>query len=247
MKVAVVFWGLCRSTEFTIESLKQTIFDIFDQEGIDYSIYLHTWNIYRKYHNPRAGERNVFLKNTTWKYLNPTQSCIENQDMIDPFLHMKDYRSHGDPWMKEKVADYTPFTCVDNVVRALYSMKKATDLWVPNESEFDVVLYVRPDVRILQPFQIEWLYSISDKVIYIPDFHLIDGVNDRFAFGKPSVMKVYGLRYTHAKQYAQHHALHSEKFLAHILKKNKISTCLVPFRFRRIRAGGTTYDGDRDI
>jgi hypothetical protein len=247
MKVAIVFWGLCRSTEYTIESLQKNLFQVFDSQGIDYKVYLHTWNIFRKYHNPRAGERNIFLKNTTWRYLNPSKYLIENQDEVDPQLHLSKYRKHGDPWQKDEIKEYVKFSCVDNVVRALYSLQRATELWIKDMQSIDVVMYIRPDVKLMGPFHIEWLSHIHDNVVYMPDFHLIDGVNDRFAFGRPATMKIYGLRFKYAQLYSELKPLHSERFLAEYLLKNKLTICLIPFRFRRVRAGGTVYDGDRDI
>jgi hypothetical protein len=247
MKVAICIWGLCRSTEHTYDSFKTNILDVFEANGIQYSLFLHTWNLFEKYNNPRACERNVFLKNTTWKYYSPRAHCIENQTVVDKQLKLKSYRQHGDPWMTENTPDYIPFTCVDNVVRSLYSMMKVTELWTASDELFDIVMYVRPDVRFLKPFNPEWLTQVSDRVLYMPDFHLIDGINDRFAFGKPATMKVYGMRYTSALEYSQQNPLHSEKFLAYILQRYKISPCLVSFRFRRIRAGGLIYYGDSDI
>jgi hypothetical protein len=247
MKVAICIWGLCRSTEYTFESFKRSILDVFHDYGIDYSIFLHTWNIFQKYNNPRAGERNIFLKNTTWKYYNPTVHTVENQDDIDTTLQFESYRKHGDPWKHDAIPNYIPFSSVNNVVRALYSLMKTTELWLPFTDSFDLVMYVRPDVRFLKPFNVEWLTQVSKGVIYMPDFHLIDGVNDRFAFGVPETMKLYGSRYLEAYEYSQNHPLHSEKFLAYILQKYKISPCLIPFRFRRIRAGNIPYSGDNDL
>jgi hypothetical protein len=247
MKVAICIWGLCRSTEHTYDSFKTNILNVLESNGIEYSIFLHTWNLFEKYHNPRAGERNVFLKNTTWKYYSPKAYCIENQTLVDPKLKLSSYRRHGDPWIQETIPEYTPFSCVDNVVRSLYSMNKATELWTSSNESFDIVMYVRPDVRFLKPFQIEWLTQVSDRVVYMPDFHLIDGVNDRFAFGKPTTMQVYGTRYKGALEYSYKNPLHSERFLAYILNKYKLSPCLLPFRFRRIRAGNITYHGDNEV
>jgi hypothetical protein len=247
MKVAIVFWGLCRSTEYTIESLQQNLFDVFDTHGIQYQIYMHTWNLFRKYHNPRAGERNIYLKNTTWKYLNPSKYLLENQDEVDTQLNLKSYRTHGDPWQKDDIKEYVQFSCVDNVVRALYSLKRATELWLEDMDSTDIVMYIRPDVKLMGPFRLEWLLHINDNVVYMPDFHLIDGVNDRFAFGKPAVMKTYGLRYKFALPYSEKKPLHSERFLADYLTRHKLTVCLIPFRFRRVRAGGNLYDGDRDV
>lgn len=247
MKVAICIWGLCRSTEYTFESFKTNVLDILRQGNIDISVFLHTWKLTRKYTNSRAGENGIFLKTTTWKYYNPRQYCIENQDEVDKTLKLQSYRRHGDPWLEDAPHNYIPFSCVDNVIRALYSLKKVTDMWVSLKEQFDCILYIRPDVRFLKPLNLDWLMQISEGTIYMPDFHLIEGVNDRFAFGKPAVMKVYGERYIHALEYSITNALHSERFLAYYLRKYGISVHLIPFRFRRIRAGNIPYMGDSDL
>ena len=81
----------------------------------------------------------------------------------------------------------------------------------------------------------------------MPDFHLIDGVNDRFAFGTPKTMKLYGLRYDLALQYSSRYPLHSEKFLAYTLQKYGVVPHRIPFYFRRIRAGNIPYKGDQEL
>jgi hypothetical protein len=96
----------------------------------------------------------------------------------------------------------------------------------------------------LQP---AWIQDLSNSTISIPKFHLIDGVNDRFALGHPSVMKHYGMRFYQAKEYSMNTSLHSERFLAWSLNMNRIQVLYIPIKFRRIRANGTICEGDKDI
>lgn len=62
-KVAVCFYGLCRSTNYTIESINNFIFEPLKQLNFNYHIYLHTFNITTPYTNPRNNEENIMLDN----------------------------------------------------------------------------------------------------------------------------------------------------------------------------------------
>ena len=61
MKVALCFWGLTRSLKYTIESIKQNIFQPLDDGHIEYKIFVHTFFFNSIYNNPRANERNITL------------------------------------------------------------------------------------------------------------------------------------------------------------------------------------------
>jgi hypothetical protein len=238
MRVALCFWGLCRSLEYTIESIKTNIFEVLKEYDIEYTIFLHTYTLYHRYTNLRAGENNIFLNNTAWKLLNPTRYIIENQDTVDKMLTLKRYRTKGDPWQNDGI---TPFSTLDNHIRALWSLKQVTSLW--NESDFDIVIYLRPDVHYRTRFDIKWLLAKS-KEIKIPDFHIHYNCNDRFALGRPNNMKLYGNRFDSAYSYSLHMQLHSEKYLNAIMNSKGIYFNRIPFIFRRIRANGTTFPVD---
>jgi hypothetical protein len=244
MRVAVCFWGLCRSTEYTIQSIEKFIYDILKSVGIEYDVYVHSFVLYRPYSNRRAGEEVVHLKNTTWKLLNPTSSIIEDQDIVDKSLNMRLYRSQGNPWESDTGND---FTTLDNHIRALYSLKRVTELWSASGKEYDAVMYCRPDVRYINPIDPAWLSLVPNGCILMPDFHLTEGCNDRFAIGKPDVMKVYGNRFNDALAFSKKHQLHSEKFLSFILSASYISVQYIPIRFRRIRATGEVFPSDLNL
>jgi hypothetical protein len=241
MKVALCFWGLCRSLEHTIESINDKIIKPLQEAGIDYTIFLHTYTIYHRYNNTRAGEENIYLNNTSWKLLNPTRFIIENQDVVDKMLELKTYRKKGDPWKNECSI---PFSTLDNHIRALWSLKQVTSLW--NEKDFDKVIYLRPDVHYSTTFNTDWL-SMNGKNIVIPNFHIHYNCNDRFAIGNPSSMKIYGNRFDSAYYYSLHTQLHAERFLNAIMNSKGIYFNRVPFIFRRIRANGKIFPVDLDL
>jgi hypothetical protein len=149
----------------------------------------------------------------------------------------------GNPWTDDK----NTFITLENHVRALWSLKQVTSLWMKKESEYDAVLYLRPDVRYFVPFQVEWFEGLKPYSLKCPDFHLTNGCNDRFALGLPSVAKIFGNRFDEALEYAQKCRFHSEEYLAYILQKNKIIVELIPFKFRRIRANGEVCEADQNI
>ena len=242
--IAICVWGICRSTNLTIESVNRHIFQPLIDAGITYDVFLHTYTYNRPYENIRAGEHNLQLNNNLWRLFNPTQSILEDQDSVDTHLNLQSYRTHGNPWANE---DGNGFQTLDNHIHALWSLQQVTQLWIPTQHIYDAILYIRPDVRFFTSLQPAWIQDLSKSTISIPKFHLIDGVNDRFALGHPSVMKLYGMRFYQAKEYSSVAPLHSERFLSWILNKHAIHITYIPIKFRRIRADGTICEGDKNI
>jgi hypothetical protein len=242
MKVALCFWGLCRSTDLTIQSIQTCIFKPLEDAGIQYDIYLHTYTLYRPYSNPRAKEEALQLKNTAWKLLQPTQEIIEDQDEVDRKLDLKKYRTKGNPWPEDP-----SYTTLDNHIRALWSLKQVTSLWLPKEKEYSCIVYLRPDVKFKRVIKPEWVQNLNAYTVRIPNFHLVDGCNDRFAIGSPSTMRIYGNRFHNALQYSYCNQLHSERFLAYELKQNRIQIEYILFPFIRIRANGQPCYSDINL
>jgi hypothetical protein len=243
MKVALCFWGICRSTNLTIESIQKYIFQPLKESGIDYDIFIHTFTHNNSYSNPRANETNIYLNNTLWKLLEPHKIIIEDQDEIDKQLDLKKYRKNGNPWND----DNSSFITLDNHIRALWSLKQVTSLWKINKQEYSSIVYLRPDVRFLRPIHVSWLTCKDIHSIKIPNFHLIDSCNDRFAIGSPYTMSIYGNRYDTAYQFSLSKPLHSERFLAHTLITHKINIEYIPFKFIRVRANGYPNNEDMNL
>ena len=247
MKVAICFWGLCRSTHLTLESIRRCIFEPLQAAGIEYTVFLHTYTLYKSYTNSRSCESNIQLKNTNWKLLQPVASIVEDQDTVDIQLQLESYRSRGDPWIDDTTQDSIPFNTLDNHIRALWSLKQLTTLLSNSGEAYTRVMYLRPDVRFQTPLKIEWITMPLPFTILIPDFHHVYKCNDRFAIGDLSTMKLYGNRFDAAYEYSKQSSLHSEKFLYDYMTTKGHVFAVIRFRFKRIRADGKLCQGDMDL
>lgn len=247
MRVALCFWGLCRSTHLTITSLERQVFSVLRDAGIEYDIYVHTYSITRPYTNPRSGEYELQLRNSSWKYLKPNAFLVEDQDEVDKQIDLAKYRSKGNPWADETSQQEAPWHTLDNHLRALWSLKQVTGLWLASNESYDWIVYLRPDVRYLTPFDIGWFGQLGSKSIGCPDFQQIAGCNDRFAVCQPSVAEVYGNRFDRALEYSRQKPLHAETFLADTIAMTGASFIALPFRFCRIRVDGQTCPADTNL
>jgi len=230
-KAAICFWGLCRSTDKTIDSIITNIYDVLKQNEIDYDVFVHTYSVKTAYTNKRSNESSIELDNDLYLLLNTTNSIIEDKDTVDRTLQFKRYRLHGDPWE-------TKFESLDNHIRALYSLYKVTQMYKENIKNYDIVIYARPDVLFLDPLNPNW-FNLQEGTVISPNDHPDLPMNDRFAIAKPQTALVYGERYSKALHYSKFNQLHSERFLYNVLKDAKIMIIDVPFRFTRIRASIT--------
>lgn len=241
MRIAVCFWGLCRSTHIVRHSIESTIFTPLREAGHHVEPFLHTFTLYRPYSNVRANEHGILLKNTNWRYLTPKVYAIENQDVVDSSLKLKAYRSHGNPW-----ADDIEWTTFENHIRSLYSLEQVYSLVEACEEQYDAILFVRPDCRYLQPLDPTWIVLHRNQ-IRLPDFHHVEGINDRFAICSPHSAKVYAYRFRDALEYSKSMPLHSETFLKWCLTKHQCQISLIPFVFQRVRATGETAPADEKL
>lgn len=242
-RAAVCFWGLHRSTQHTHANLTQNLLAPL-REAYDgrVDVYVHALEIRAGgYVNPRAGEATPMLPCGTHTLLHADSVRVEDQAAVDRALHLEQYHTQPDPWR-------TGYACVDNLVRALYSLRQVTEMWqaAGGAAAYDVVVYARPDVRFLAPLPCAKLLPlIGDRTIIAPDFHAFGGVNDRFAMGRPADMAVWGgARLERALEYSRRKPLHSESFLLDTCAAAGITVRTAPIRFVRVRVGGRVAPQD---
>jgi hypothetical protein len=235
--IAVCFFGLCRSTKYTIDSIKKYIYTPLDQMNFNYDIYLHSYTTNLLYSNPRNDEIDIKLDNESYKLLNANIIQIDDQDKLKQNLNLVKYRSSGDPWDNN-------FNSLDNHILALYSLYQLTQLW--KNKTYDYIIYLRPDVLFINPLLPSYFENLNNNTIVLPNFHQ-NPVNDRFAIGTPAVMKIYGERYNLAYQYSLNKKLHAEEYLNYILKINSIKVIKINFKFYRIRANGINHDSVKNL
>jgi hypothetical protein len=240
MHIAICYWGICRSTDKTIDSIKTNVYEPLTAAGHIYDVFVHTFSVTDLYTNTRAGENGIRLNNTLHELLDPSAVEVEDQKNVDLTLNLDAYRTRGDPWMtlfKEPT--------FDNHIRSLYSLNRVTQLWVTSPRHYDRVIYLRPDVLYLNPLDTRWL-EIGPDECAMPDFHRHrrHPVNDRFALLHPRSALIYGRRFEKALAYSTREKLHSETYLEFMLTANNIRPVYIPFRFRRVRANGRVIDDD---
>lgn len=240
-KYAFCFFGLTRSLYYTHHSIINRVFRKIQQDNGKVDIYLHTYN-QKTISNPRSGENNVTLNPNEWRLLSPRQSIIDDPELfeisvIEPVMDV--VLRHGDILLEAP-----PHPTLRNLLKQLFSLYRVTSLWSRQEQNYDLVFYLRPDVWFFNDINLTDIHDAlagKEPAIYLPNFHQWGGVNDRFAFGPPQIMKIYGNRYLQAVNYSQYYPLHAESFLKHLLESNNITMRMTDILFERVRSNGILW------
>jgi hypothetical protein len=167
-RVALVFYGLLRSIQYTLPNLQKHIFIPIMESGYEYDIYCHnyTFPANYKYNNHRSHEYNIQLDPDAYKLLDPKYYISDNQLDIEKQLNLESYRTHGDPWPN------TQYKTLGNYLLAMYSKKKITALLKhymetqPEQHTYECVIFIRSDVLFEKPIQITKLCQLLNTEKY---------------------------------------------------------------------------------
>jgi hypothetical protein len=113
---------------------------------------------------------------------------------------------------------------------------------------YDVVLRCRPDLLFESPLPAPATLDLN--YIYVPDFHMYEGCNDRLAIGNPENMTMYMNKFDEWQTYVQAWVsarpaappVTAEMFTAGHLRQHGIGVKLLPMRFNRVRAHKIKFD-----
>jgi hypothetical protein len=123
-KVAILFFGLTRSLERTIDSIKKNLFTPLDENLIHYDIFIHTYKIIGSYYNSWSGENTNNYKNEdVEQLLNPKYFIFDNQQTIIDNIDFDEYYTKLGNWtgMTSELTKYL----IKNMCFALYSKNKS--------------------------------------------------------------------------------------------------------------------------
>ena len=242
MRIAICFFGLIRSLKFTHESINENLLKILTQNGIDYDIFIHTYDL-KVLNNKRSKEDNVELDVNDYKLLNPKDILIENQDDFDKSFDYEKIMSYGNAWKDSN----DNFNSLKNLIRQLNSLNKLTQM-IKKKERYDLYIYVRPDTKIVNPFNINLIENIKDNEIRTPVyFKHWGGLNDRFAIGKFNSIVKYGERINYIYDFVncgKKRPLHSEQLLKFIINKYNIKNIDIDIILVRVRADGREHKYD---
>ena len=240
-RVALCFFGLTRSLDYTIDSIRHSILDPLLLNDVETTLFLHTYNA-TSVTNRRSAEDAATMDWTAYKLLHPHEWQVDDVAVVNKLIDtdLKAWLKHGDAWAGE-TAEHTTLR---NFLKQLYSLKQVTNMWIQEASRFDTVFYLRSDVWFFNQLDVAELDEAVQhpKRIYTPMFHQWGGLNDRLAFGSPESMAIYGNRLDAAMDFAQQEALHAEHLLLNITTTAGLdTTCRTKLLFERVRATGELW------
>ena len=231
--VAICFFGLTRSLEYTLDSIKENILTPLKNANINYDIILHTYNL--DFINSKRSGENTKLNTEEWKLLKPDYYKIDNQDLFDKSYDYNYVKSFGDAWN-------TNFENTINVVRQFNSLQKVWKLAQSSKSDYDCYLFIRPDLKYTSKLDISQVIEASNNnnVIYTPSWQKWGGLNDRMALGDYKSMSKYANRLDKISNYLEttNKPLHAENLLKFVIQKYKIKNKDFKLIGKRVRRNG---------
>ena len=243
-KVAICFFGLTRSLKQTYSSIDKYIFNVLKLHHIKYDVYLHTYNL-PQLTNQRSGEYNCVLDTEEWKLLNPFAYKITDQKSFDDSFNWNILFKKGDAWNDG-------FASLKNAIRQLNSLKEVTSLWL-DKPPYDYYIYIRPDLYYVNPIDIsDFINCKEENSIIIPKWgNNKGGLNDRIAYGKYKVAKIYGNRIESIPYFFQNYkcksSYHAEQYLMRIVCLHKIKIQYCNLKGIRVRSNGEYNKVDYEL
>jgi len=249
MKFCICFFGVIGiSLKYTIESIKKNIFNILKERGIEYDVFIHNNRISHIGVPPLPPtylrtNKKYPIDNLLYKKLNPKKYKETPQINFDKKYNWEMVFKNGDIHQNN-------FVSLRNAIREIHSIKKVTQLW-KNEEEYDLYLYLRPDLLYINKLDIELiLQNINKKnLLFTPawDKHL--GLNDRLYFGKYNTILKIANRIDMIPELIikTNIAYNAERFMKQIVNKYKINTIDIQLKGLRVRANGIIQETGKQL
>jgi hypothetical protein len=226
-KVAILFWGITRSLKYTYPSIAKSILNVLERNGISFDIFVHTYQV-QYYNNIRAEEHTTNMDNTQHKYLPYKAIMIDSDTDTRKYLDFPKYHSKKDFFKND-------YNTINNAILAFYSKKQVLKMMEKNKNNYDHVMFVRPDCFYYERLPLSNFSFVKKKQIVVPNFHLTDGMNDRFAICSVTDAFIYGNAFDELLVYSKKEFIHPEIFLIYHLTKHDCKVKLIKFNFARIR------------
>ena len=200
MRVAVCFSGMPRSFKTVYESHKKFIFDVLSEQGIEYDIFIHTWNNKVKYPKYLSDEGTVeelieLYKPTAFKietYDDKKINELLNDSKVNEYHeyidHNNDLNNIGD-WIGGGLL-------TNNTISLFYGLNESNKLRIESGIKHDIIIKTRFDNIMFDKLNIATL-SKEENTVYCPMGYEPDNreqlgtVNDILAVGDERSMNVY--------------------------------------------------------
>jgi hypothetical protein len=233
-KVAILFFGLTRTLEQTITSIKNNLFKPLSDNLIHYDIFIHTYKIVGPYHNIWSREHTNNYKNEdVEKLLNPKFYIFDNQETIEKSINFNEYYKRLGNWtgMTPEMTKYL----IRNMCLALYSKKRITSLFDKYINDYDYAIIIRPDTELHSKIDVKYFNELNNNNIIIPKKHWWSGCNDRICIGKPNIISYCGKLLDELKEYSEKKSIISERYFLDKLNEKFITIIPKDIEYNNIR------------
>ena len=220
-KIAICYFGMTRSTKYIYQSHKENLYQILQQNNMEYDTYMHTWEtseniIWNKSVNIPIDYNEYKLLDINFYKIEKQNDFLQNINM-DEYCNVELYTKYG---------GYTEHEWIPELIRnhlcALESQKRVYTMVMNSEIEYDFVIFIRPDVLITNKFDINWLsyFQNEDTNIIILDYDHYEGLNDKFSILPYHSASKYACRIDEIIEFRkQRGRIVSEKYVKYIVDK----------------------------
>jgi hypothetical protein len=234
-KVAILFYGLTRTLEKTINSIKEKLLTPLNKNNYEYDIFIHTYKIHGSYTNIWSGESVTnYINEDIEKILNPKYYIFDDQETIINTIDFNEYYTKLGNWSGSMSPELTKYL-IKNMCLALYSKKQITLLFEQYKDDYDYAIIIRPDMRIDTKIDINRFKELNNKNIILPSKHWFHGCNDRFCIGKPDIILYCGKLFDELKEYSCRKSIISELFFKDKLNEKSISIITADIEYENLR------------
>jgi hypothetical protein len=241
MRIAICYYGLTRSTKFVYKSHIENLFEPLKRAGIHYDTFVHTWT------TKQATTWNGIDPNAAvpeeGKLLNPTVFKIDDEDVFIASLRFSDYH-YADVWKSLGDSrlpghEWHP-TMVLNHVCLMEAMRRSTQLCLSfGTSDYDFILYMRPDVNVPKPFPVSCLTNLGENDAAILSYKHFEGYNTNVVILPFKKCKPFADRIYEAAEFRKTQGrLVTEKYTKYILDKYYTKIHQIDFPVERVRSNG---------
>jgi hypothetical protein len=237
-KIAICYWGMTRSTKFVYKSHIENLYNVLKENNIDFDTYMHTWETQNNVNIIWENVCNEPVDYEEYKLLNLNFYNIEKQY---EFLNTINFENYFDKSLYDIYGGDTPHEWRPQLIRnhlcALESQKRVYKLVLNSNKQYDFIIYIRPDVLVLNKFDINCLKQDFDIIIPDNDHH--EGLNDRFAILPFNNSEKYSTRIDEIIEFRRNNGrIVSEKYVKFIVNKYYPNVKFLNFIMKIIRPNG---------
>lgn len=236
MAVAVVYWGLTRSARLVAHTHVTNLYVPLEKAGYKVDRFIHTWTT----SSPMVwGKPDAPVDPSAIEVFSPIASRIDSQEEFLQGIQFSDYFDHalwaatgeygGKEWRPELVRNH---------LCALESLRRAFQL--VHLAKYTYIIFLRPDMEILQPFPVQSLQNLPSRGILLTDQAHGEGFNDRFAVMHAETASTYANRIEGLKEFRRTRGrIVSEKIVKAIIETSHLIPVFIEWPLCRVRSDGT--------